>query len=98
MALVLAGLVAAATIPVHHLLEPPGGATSLTRFADDSTITVEGYVVREPERVEGERDRIHLDLRTERAGSVPMQLTPAGGLMRVTAAANLAIHLGDDLS
>jgi competence protein ComEC len=97
MALVLAGLVAAATIPVHHLLEPPRDVTSLTRFGDDSTITVEGYVVHEPERVEGERDRIHLDLWAARAAPAPTELAPANGLIRVTADTNFAMHVGDEL-
>jgi competence protein ComEC len=95
--LVLVALVAAATIPVHQLLEPSASAVSLSRFADDSTITIEGYVLHAPERVEGEHDRIHLDLRAERAGALPTQLSPVSGLIRVTAEASISLHIGDEL-
>ena len=75
-------IAAAATLPVHRLLTPIGGPTSLYRFADDSPLTIEGLIVREPEAVEG--SRTYLDVEVERAGTDSAVLAPAAGEVRVT--------------
>ena len=50
-AIALAGISAAATVPVHQLLYPRNNPAAITRFADNSMVTVEGRLVREPEAV-----------------------------------------------
>ena len=64
----LIAIAAVATVPVHRLLEPPPGRASLTHFADDSPITLEGRLVRAPEQ--GEGGRAYLYVRAERAGAI----------------------------
>ena len=96
-ALSLAALVAAATLPVAHLLEPPAGPGTIYRFADGAKVTVEGYLVRSPERVEGERERVYLYIQTERAGPLAAELSPTIGLIRVTTDVATRFHIGDEL-
>ena len=84
----LIALAAATTLPVARLLEPPTGPGTLSRFPDGSKVKVEGYLIHGPERVEGERDRIHLYLQTERAGP-SADLSPTVGLIRVTTEATM---------
>ena len=94
VAIALAAIAAAATVPVHRLLEPPSAPASLTRFADDSTLTLEGEIARAPEHAEG--DRTYLYIRAERAG-IGAILEPARGLVRVTVLATDRFHLGDEI-
>ena len=97
LVIALAAMASAATLAVHPLLEPTTGPASLRRFADDSMVAVDGYLERAPERVEGERDLLHLDLRVEHAGAIPSPLTPASGLIRITVPDDSSFHVGDEL-
>jgi competence protein ComEC len=97
LALALAAIAAAGTLPVQSSLEPNRGLSALSRFADDSLVTVEGYLARAPERVEEERPLLHLDLRVERAAVLPSPLTQSSGLVRITAPDDSAFHIGDEL-
>ncbi len=97
MMLALLAITGAATASVRPLLEPADGPTSLTRFADDAVVTVEGYLISAAERVAGERDRQRLYLRVERAGASPGALTPTDGTIRITTNRERAFHIGDEL-
>jgi len=97
MVLALLAITGAATASVRPLLEPADGPTSLNRFADDSVVTVEGYLIRAAERVAGERDRQRLYLRVEQAGLPQTPLTPTGGMVRITTNAARSFHIGDEL-
>ncbi len=97
IAFALIGIVAAATLPVRQLIEGPIEAASLHRFPDDSTVTLEGYLERAPQRVERERDLVELYLRVERAGATIMQVGPATGIVRITTNVDLIFHVGDEL-
>lgn len=96
-AIALIALSMAATVPVHRLLNPPPSATSLTRFPDDGMVTLEGYLVRAPERVEGERDQLYLYLKAERAGVLDGSMGPAQGMIRITIANDFHFLIGDEL-
>jgi hypothetical protein len=80
VALAFVAIAAAATVPVTGLLHPPRGPNTLYRFADDSKVTLEGVLVREPERADGGRTYLHV--RVERAGAA----TTAEPFRRRTAA------------
>ncbi len=97
VALALIAIAAAGTVPVRQLIGAPIRAASLHRFADDSTVTLEGYLERAPERVERERDLVELHLRVERAGATITQLGPAAGIVRITTNVHLIFHVGDEL-
>ena len=75
IALAFIAIAAAATVPVTGLLEPPRGPHTLYRFADDSKVTIEGVLVREPEHADG--GRTYLQLRVERAGAAVATPVPA---------------------
>jgi hypothetical protein len=85
----------AATIPVHRLMMPPRGPATLYRFADNATVTIEGLIVREPER--GEGGRVFLYLRVERAGVDLPALTPTTGVVRVTIRGEEHFTIGDEV-
>ncbi|HZP44180.1 MAG TPA: DNA internalization-related competence protein ComEC/Rec2 [Candidatus Binataceae bacterium] len=95
--LALLALAAAATSPVYELLNPAGGARSLGRFADGSTVTVEGYLDQAPERIEEERAGLRLSLRVERAGLAGEALSPTDGHIRVSLAESFPLRIGDEL-
>ncbi len=88
-------IAAAATIPVQNLLEPIHGAATLYRFADDSAVTIEGLIIRQPERVEGGRE--YLYVRVERAGADAAALTTATGVVRVTILDKVHFTIGDEV-
>ncbi|MGH7841449.1 MAG: DNA internalization-related competence protein ComEC/Rec2 [Candidatus Binataceae bacterium] len=97
LALALVAIAAAATIAVRPVLEPPTGPLTLSQFADDTTITVEGYLRRTPERVESERLLQRLDLRVERAAGDSLSLAASSGTIRITAPDDTVFHVGDEL-
>ena len=92
---------AAATLPVRDLNLPPSGPTTLLRFVDDSRVTIEGEIVREPERTDGAGT--YLYVRVERAGAdatgnLPATpLAPATGLVRVTVRGDQHFTIGDEI-
>src|SRR5690349_5029390 len=88
-------IAAAATIPVHHLLAPDLGPAGLHRFADDSTITLEGTIARVPEHVGG--GRTYLFVNAERAGLTNTDVAPVSGLVRVTVLDPEKFRIGDRL-
>ena len=90
-----AAIAAAATIPVRNLIAPMHDPATLYRFADDSAVTIEGLIVREPERVEGGRS--YLYVRVERAGADTVALAPAMGLVRVTIRGDEHFTIGDEV-
>ncbi len=91
----------AATLPVRNLNAPPSGPTTLLRFVDDSRVTIEGEIVREPERTDGAGT--YLYVRVERAGAdaagnLPATpLAPATGLVRVTVRGDEHSTIGDEI-
>jgi competence protein ComEC len=88
-------IVAAATIPANQLLTPAMGPASLDRFAEDSVVTIEGRLVREPEHPGG--DRTYLYIGAARAGSDPTNLTPATGIVRVMIRGSETYRIGDEV-
>jgi competence protein ComEC len=91
----LTAIVAAATMPVHDLLAPPYDPAGVARFADGSTVTIEGRLVRAPEHVEG--GRVYLYVRAEQAGVSPRALARAHGLVRVTVRGSERFRIGDQI-
>ncbi|MGD0290629.1 MAG: DNA internalization-related competence protein ComEC/Rec2 [Candidatus Binataceae bacterium] len=88
-------IAAAATIPVHDLMLPARGPAILYRFADNSPLTMEGLIVREPERVEGGRS--YLYIRVERAGVEMASLRPTTGVVRVSIRSEERFTIGDEV-
>ncbi len=95
IAIAFVAIAAAATVPVHRLLAPLGGPTTLYRFADDAPVTIEGVIVREPETVEGART--YLYVRVARAGADAAALKPAIGVVRVTIRSVEHFSVGDEV-
>jgi competence protein ComEC len=93
IALALAAIIAAATVPIGLLLAPAPTSASLTRFADDSMVLLEGSIAREPEHVEG--GRTYLYVRAHRAGASGGPMTAASGLVRVTTIGSRHFRIGD---
>jgi competence protein ComEC len=91
----LSAIVLAATAPVHQLLVPMRTATSLARFSDDSTITVEGQIVSSPEHVEW--DRTYIYVHATRAGLTPESFKPASGIVRITIRGRRDFSIGDQV-
>jgi competence protein ComEC len=98
----IAGLVAAflaiataATVPVHHLLAPFLGPVGLHRFADDSTITIEGTITRAPEHAGAGRAYLFVDV--ARAGVAGANLAALSGAVRITALEPEHFRIGDRL-
>jgi len=85
----------AATVPVHHLLAPDLSPAGLHRFADDSTITLEGTIARAPEHVGA--SRTYLFVNSERAAPVNSDVAPVSGLVRVTILDPEKFRIGDRL-
>ncbi len=95
IAVAFLAIASAATAPVHNLLAPARGPATLYRFGDTSRVTIDGLLVREPERVEG--GRTYLYVRVERAGADPAALTPAAGVVRVTIRGDEHFSIGDEV-
>ena len=101
VAIAFVAIAAGATIPVRGLIEPQRGPATLTRFADNSRITIEGVIVREPERSAG--GGTYLYVRAERAGAesktgAPTRTPgPVAGLVRVTIRDDEHFTIGDEI-
>jgi competence protein ComEC len=92
VALSLAAIAGAATIPVHAILAPPASALSLRRFPDGAVVRIEGRLIREAERYHG---RVHLFVEAERASQAPELLRPARGTVRVTVLKPVDFRIGE---
>ncbi len=92
IALALAAIAAASTIPVHELLAPAPDAVSIRRFADGARVTIEGALVREAEPYHG---RTHLFVGVERAGESDAAMRPASGTVRVTVLYPAGFKIGE---
>jgi competence protein ComEC len=88
-------ITAAATIPVHQLLAPDLGPAGLHRFADDSTITLEGTIARAPEHVGAGRTYLFVD--AERAALANRDVAPLSGWVRVTVLEPEKFRIGDEV-
>jgi competence protein ComEC len=95
MAIALAGISAAATVPVHQLLYPRNDPAAITRFADNAMVTLEGRLVREPEAVG--MDRTYLYARVKRAGPTQGSLTSTMGLVRIAIVGAHHFRIGDEI-
>ncbi|HEX4211028.1 MAG TPA: DNA internalization-related competence protein ComEC/Rec2 [Candidatus Binataceae bacterium] len=102
-AVALASITAGATIPVHALLEPPPDPSTFYRFDDGAIVTLEGWLIREPERSANQRtflfvaaDRAGLAQSANPAESVSA-LSPVHGTARVTVVSGSHFAVGDEL-
>lgn len=95
IAMAFAAIAAGATVPVRNLIVPRPGPATLYRFADASKVTIEGVIVREPERADG--GRTYLYVRAERAGTDATALAPAVALVRVTLRGEEHFTIGDEI-
>jgi hypothetical protein len=101
-AVALTAITASATIPVHGLLAPSQGAATLYQFDDGAVVTVEGWLIREPERAANQRT--YLYVAAERAGLAytvkpPVAATepePVHGTARVTVVSGRFV-VGDEV-
>ncbi len=84
-------IAAAETVPVHHLLAPDLSPAGLHRFADDSTITLEGTIARAPERAGAGRVYLFVDV-VRGAGT---SLAPLSGSVRITVLEPEHFRIGD---
>ncbi|HXW84241.1 MAG TPA: ComEC/Rec2 family competence protein, partial [Candidatus Binataceae bacterium] len=75
----LLAIVAGSTCSVQLMLAPPN--VSIRQFPDGSPLTIEGCVIREPERV---LERTRLYVAVERAAPPAQPLVRASGMVRVT--------------
>jgi competence protein ComEC len=94
VAIALAAIVAAATVPVHRMLAPPPDPLGLSRFGDGAMLTVRGRLVREADRFP---DKMRLYVAAERAGQETEPLPPARGLIRVTVLRRGPFRIGDEV-
>jgi ComEC/Rec2-related protein len=95
MVAALLGLISAATLPLSHLLAPDFSSQTVRRFPDGAQVTLEGWVVREPEPQEGGRTYLYIDVQD--GALSPFAMVPATGLVRVTALGPEAFRVGDKL-
>jgi competence protein ComEC len=101
IAIAFAAIAAAATIPVKNLLEPDRGPSMLSRFDDDSKVTIEGVIVHEPDREDDGRTSLYV--RVERAGAdaaaAPSAkvLGPVADFVRVTVRGTDHFTIGDEI-
>jgi competence protein ComEC len=95
LAVALLGIVCAATRPIDRLLEPEFSSRSVGTFPDGVMITLQGRVIRAPERQEGERTYLYIDV--DNGGPAGAVITPMTGLVRVTAIGEQAFRIGDEV-
>jgi competence protein ComEC len=95
MVVALIGLSAASTLPVGRLLAPEYNSRTVRRFADGARVSLEGWVVREPEPQGGGRKYLYIDVQNgELFGSA---MAPASRLVRVTVLGQDVFRIGDKL-
>ena len=95
MVVAVLGLISAATLPLNHLLAPDFSSQTVRRFPDGAQVTLEGWVVREPEPQRGGRTYLSVDVQDGALSAFAM--APATGLVRVTALGPEAFRVGDKL-
>jgi competence protein ComEC len=91
----LLGLTFAATLPVKHLLAPDFSSQTVRRFPDGSYVTLDGWLVREPEPQGAGRAYLYVDV--QEGKSATFATAPATGLVRITALGQAAFRVGDKL-
>lgn len=91
-ALAVAAIAAAATAPVRYLLA--SASCGIAGYADATELTIEGRLVRQPERSYG---RLHLLVDVERAGPPAGAMAPASGLVRITTPGPDDYRIGQEL-
>ncbi|HUN56697.1 MAG TPA: DNA internalization-related competence protein ComEC/Rec2 [Candidatus Binataceae bacterium] len=102
-AVALAAIAANATVPVHALLAPPQDASTLYRFDDAAIITLEGWLIREPERAANQRTYLYVEadraslaqLANSSEGASPLE--PVHGTARVTVVSGPHFLVGDEV-
>jgi ComEC/Rec2-related protein len=95
MVVALLGLISSATLPLSHLLAPDFSSQTVRRFPDGAQVTLEGWIVREPEPQGGGRTYLSIDVQD--GALSPFAMVPATGLVRVTALGPGAFRVGDKL-
>jgi competence protein ComEC len=93
MAAAVLGLICAATLPLNYLLDPDFSSQTVRRFPDGALVTIEGWVVRAPEPQGGGRTYLSVDVQNGALSGLAM--SPAIGLVRVTALGPGAFRVGD---
>ncbi len=91
----LVGLVSAATLPLHDLLEPESGPQTLRRFSDGDRVTLEGWITREPENQPDNRAYLFVDV--QKGARSTFALRPVRGRVRVTVLRPCALRVGDQV-
>jgi competence protein ComEC len=95
MAAAVLGLTCAATLPLSHLLDPDLSLQTVRRFPDGARVILEGWIVRAPEPQGGGRTYLSVDVQNgAKAGLV---MSPASGVVRVTAVGPRAYRVGDEI-
>jgi competence protein ComEC len=95
MAAALLALISAATLPLNHLLTPDFSSQTVRRFPDGAHVTLEGWLVQEPEHEVGGRTHLYIEVQYGGLSALPMM--PATGLVRVTALGAEKFRAGDKL-
>ena len=90
----LAGIVAAASLPAYRLHQPVFDAGSLRRFSDHALVTIEGRILAPPQHLPG---LTYLFVTVQRAAQVPQMPVPASGLVRVTLLVPNDFRVGDEV-
>ncbi|MBV8359418.1 MAG: ComEC/Rec2 family competence protein, partial [Deltaproteobacteria bacterium] len=93
MVVAVLGLASAATLPLNHLLAPDFSSQTVRRFPDGAQVTLEGWVVREPEPQGG--GRTYLSVNVQDGALSASDTASASGLVRVTAPGSGAFRVGD---
>jgi competence protein ComEC len=94
VAIALAAIVVAATVPVHRMLAPVADPLGLRRFGAGAMLTVHGRLVREAERFP---DKMRLYVAVKRAGKGTNASAPAHGVIRVTVLSPGPFRVGDEV-
>jgi hypothetical protein len=95
MVVAIPGLICAATLPLHDLLEPDFSSQTVREFSDGAAVTLEGWVVRALEPQPGGHTYLYLDVQSGKSAASTM--SPATGLVRVTALDAEQYRIGDRL-
>jgi competence protein ComEC len=101
--LALASIAGGAAVAADHLLIPACGPASLYRFDDGTLVTVEGWLIGEPERATGNRTYLYIE--AKRAGPAQAADSPIGtprlaavhGTLRVTISSGPHFIVGDEI-
>lgn len=89
----LFGLVSAATLPVNQLLNPAFASQTIRGFPDGARVTLEGWLIRQPEPQEHERKYLYIDV--QNGALSPAIMAPVTGRVRVTVLGQQDFRVGD---